>query len=373
VHFIKIIFFILLFISGLSSFELKNNPVEEVKWKSGETLLGFLQKYDLPQDLYYNLDGEDKKLMMQIREGATCYIAKDCCQNIYQAVIPLNEELEIHIYKDISNKYQLDIIPIKYSTKKMKKLITINDTFSKSILKATENYPLAINLQRIFKRVINFKKLKKGDQVGVVYIDKSWMGKKFGTQKVLAAYIKHRGKKIYRFLYKGRYYDEKATIRRKVSSFIVPCRYRRISDKFTKKRWHPILHRYRAHHGIDYANKRGTPIRATYDGVVTYVGRRGGYGKFIKIKHPNGYESVYGHLSRYKVKRGQRVKKGQVIAAMGSTGLSTGPHLHFGIKLNGRWINPANKIVIVKSSTNKLKRKILAVVRKYKKELDSLK
>jgi len=369
----KFIVLILLVLSSLSSFELKNNPVQEVEWKSGETLLGFLEENGLPLKLYYDLDGEDKKLMMQIREGATCYIARDCCQNIYQAVIPLNEELEVHIYKDISDKYQLDIIPIKYTTKKMKKLITIDGTFSESVLKATSNYQLAVNLQRIFKSVVRFKRLKKGDQVAVEYIDKSWMGKKFGTQRVLAAYIKHKGKKIYRFFYKGRYYDQKATIKRKVTSFRVPCRYRRISDGFTKKRWHPILHRYRAHHGIDYANKRGTPIYATYNGVVTYVGRRGGYGKFIKIKHPNGYESVYGHLSRYKVRRGQRVKRGQLIALMGSTGLSTGPHLHFGIKRNGRWINPANKIVIVKRTSSKLKRKILAVVKKYKKELDSLK
>ena len=370
---VKILILILLFFSTLNSFELKNNPVEEVKWGSGETLIGFLKEHELPLNLYYNLDGEDKKLMMQIQEGVTCYIAKDCCGNIYQAVIPLNEELEIHIFKDISNKYQLDIIPIKYTTKKVKKLITIDGTFSNSIVEATDNYPLAVKLHRIYKGIVNFKKLKKGDKVAVVYIDKSWMGKKFGTQKVLATYLEHRGKKIYRFLYDGRYYDEKATIKRKVSSFIVPCRYRRISDGFTEKRWHPILHRYRAHHGIDYANRVGTPIKATFDGIVTYVGRRGGYGKFIKIKHPNGYESVYGHLSRYKVKRGQRVKKGQLIALMGNTGLSTGPHLHFGIKLNGRWINPAKKIVIIKRSSSKLRRKIMVIVRKYKKELDSLK
>jgi murein DD-endopeptidase MepM/ murein hydrolase activator NlpD len=369
----KSIFILLLAISYLNSFKLKNNPVKEFKWKSGETLLGFLEKQELPLKLYYDLDGEDKKVIMQIREGTTCYIAKDCYGNIYQAIIPLNEELEVHISKSISDKYQLDIIPIKYSTKKIKKLISITSTFSKSITDSTENYLLALKLQRIFKGTIKFKSLKKGDKVGVIYIDKSWMGKKFGTQKVIGAFLEHKGKRTYRFLYKGRYYDEKATIRRKVSTFIVPCRYRRISDKFTRKRWHPILKRYRPHHGIDYANRRGTPIKATYDGIVTYRGRRGGYGKFIKIRHPNGYESVYGHLSRYKVRKGQRVKRGQVIGLMGSTGLSTGSHLHFGIKLNGRWINPANKIVIVKRTTKKLRKHILATIAPIKKSLKELK
>ena len=372
-NFFRFIFILLLAISFLNSFELKNNPVDEVKWERGETLLGFLEQNGLPLNLYYDLDGEDKKVIMQIREGATCYIARDCCGNIYQAVIPLNEELEIHISKNISGKYQLDIIPIKYTTKRIKKLINIDSTFSNSIVKATSNYPLALKLQRIFKGAVNFKTLKKGDKVGVIYIDKSWMGKKFGTQKVLGAFVEHRGKRVYRFYYKGRYYDEKATIRRKTSTFIVPCRYRRISDRFTRKRWHPILKRYRPHHGIDYANRRGTPIKATYNGIVTYRGWRGGYGKFIKIKHPNGYESVYGHLSRYRVKKGQRVKRGQIIALMGSTGLSTGSHLHFGIKRNGRWINPANKIVIVKSNRSKLRKHILATIAPVKKELKKLK
>ena len=372
--FLKVIFTILvLFSSFVYSFEIKCNPVEKIKWKNGETFIEFLKKYHLPLKLYYDLSGEDKKIITQIIEGTTGYVAKDCCGNINQAVIPLNEELEIHIFKDISGKYKLEIIPINYLTKKKKEVITIKSSFLSDIVKKTHNYPLALNLQRILKSKIKFSKLKKGDKLGVIYIDKSWMGEKFGSQKVLALYFLHGKKKIYQFLYKGRYYDEKAKVRKQVSTFILPCRYRRISDGFTKKRWHPILHIYRPHNGIDYANKIGTPIHATYSGVVKYAGWVRGYGKYIEIKHPRGYVSVYGHLSKIRVKVGQRVKRGQLIGNMGSTGLSTGSHLHFGIKLNGIWINPANKIVIVKDAHNKLRRKILAVVRKYKKELDALK
>ena len=369
---IKIFFTILILTSSLLSFNLSSNSVEKLRWKQGETLLSFLEENSLPLKLYYNLDGEDKKIIRDILEGTTYYIARDCSNSIYQALIPLNEELEIHIYKNFIGNYKLKIIPIDYQTEKKSILIDINSTFLDSVLKATHNFPLALSLKNIYKGDINFKRLKVGDKIAIKYIEKTWMGEKFGTQRVLASYYKHKGKKIYKFFYKGKYYDKNAKVRISRSYFITPCRYRRISDRFTRKRWHPILKRYRPHNGIDYANRTGTPIWATYSGRVVYAGWVRGYGRYIEIKHPNGYHSVYGHLSRIKVRRGQRVKKHQVIGLMGSSGLSTGPHLHFGIKKGSTWINPANKIYVVKKRSLKEKRKILSIIKKYKKELDRL-
>ncbi len=370
--FFKLFLFLLLLVSVGSSFTLKTNSVEEKKWGESETLLKFLEQNALPLKLYYDLDEEDKKVMHDINVGTIYYIARDCSRDIYQAVIPLNEELEVHIYKDITNNYKLEIIPINYTQKIYKVKIPIKSSFIDSIVKSTHNYPLALNLQRILKKKVNFKRISKGDEIAIVYKEKTWMNKKFGTQRVLATYFKHKNKKVYKFFYKGKYYDQKAKLAVKKSSFITPCRYRRISSRFTRKRWHPILHRYRPHHGIDYANRVGTPIWATYSGVVTYAGWVRGYGRYIEIKHPNGYRSVYGHLSRIKVKNGQRVKTHQVIGLMGNSGMSTGPHLHFGIKKGGRWINPANKIVVIKNTHSKLRRAILRQVKKYKRILDRL-
>ncbi len=367
-----ILLFIFLLATFSNAFTLRTNSIEHKTWNDSETLLKFLEQNSLPLKLYYNLDGEDKKIMHDINVGTTYYIAKDCSGGVYQAVIPLNEELEIHIYKSIENKYKLEIIPINYIQKTLKVKIKIDSSFIESVKKATNNYPLALNLHKILKDKVNFKRLSKGDEVGIIYKEKTWMNQKFGTQRVLATYFKHKKNKVYKFFYKGRYYDKRAHLRIKTSSFIVPCRYRRISSRFTRKRWHPILHIYRPHHGIDYANRVGTPIWATYNGVVTYAGWVRGYGRYIEIKHPNGYRSVYGHLSRIKVKSGQRVKTHQVIGLMGSSGMSTGPHLHFGIKVNGKWINPANKIVVVKNTQSKLRRKILKEVKKYKRILDRL-
>ncbi len=136
------------------------------------------------------------------------------------------------------------------------------------------------------------------------------------------------------------YFDEKGKSVK--SAFLkAPLQFKRISSYFTKKRFHPILKRYRAHEGIDYAAPIGTPVSAVGDGVVTKSQYSGGYGNLVIIKHPNGYETYYGHLSKYGkgIKKGVRVKQGQVIGYVGSTGLSTGPHLDFRIKKNGSFFN----------------------------------
>ncbi|MCM4450335.1 M23 family metallopeptidase, partial [Escherichia coli] len=111
-----------------------------------------------------------------------------------------------------------------------------------------------------------------------------------------------------------------------------------------------ILKRYRAHLGIDYAAPTGTPVKSAGKGVVTFIGTKGGYGNVIQIKHDSGYMTLYAHLSRFaKIKNGQKVNQGQVIAYVGSTGMSTGPHLHFGVYLNNKAINPASVVKIAKS------------------------
>jgi murein DD-endopeptidase MepM/ murein hydrolase activator NlpD len=138
---------------------------------------------------------------------------------------------------------------------------------------------------------------------------------------------------------------------KRADKFGMPLRHVRISSRFTYKRWHPILHRYRPHLGTDFAARRGTPLLAVAPGKVIFAGRKGGYGKVVKIKHSGGYVSLYAHQSRIRAKRGQRVKKGQVIGYVGSTGRSTGPHLHFGLYKNGRAIDPMK--VLKKKSTRR--------------------
>ncbi len=121
-----------------------------------------------------------------------------------------------------------------------------------------------------------------------------------------------------------------------------PLRYTRISSGFTRRRFHPILKRYRPHLGIDFAAPRGTPVRSVADGVVQWVGRKGANGKMVVIRHHQVYKSYYLHLSRYApgLRKSKRVAQGQIIGYVGSTGMSTGPHLDFRLSKNGKYINP---------------------------------
>lgn len=166
--------------------------------------------------------------------------------------------------------------------------------------------------------------------------------------RILAARVDVASSPSYAFYFegdpgRGGFYDDKGRSLRR--AFLrAPLQYRRISSRFGG-RYHPILNRWRSHQGTDYAAAWGTPVRATADGVVTFAGREGGYGNLIEIRHANGIRTRYGHLSKFAkgVHVGQRVTQDQTVAYVGSTGLSTGPHLHYEFLVNGRATNPQRK------------------------------
>ncbi|MFH1429458.1 MAG: M23 family metallopeptidase, partial [Candidatus Margulisiibacteriota bacterium] len=120
----------------------------------------------------------------------------------------------------------------------------------------------------------------------------------------------------------------------------MPLKLGYLTSHFSWNRFHPILKRYRAHTGVDYASNYGAPILATADGVVTFAGWLGGYGKLVQVRHANGYTTFYGHASKLLVRPGQQVSQGSIIARVGSTGHSTGPHVHYEIRNRGKVINP---------------------------------
>ncbi|HZU78124.1 MAG TPA: M23 family metallopeptidase, partial [Dehalococcoidia bacterium] len=121
-----------------------------------------------------------------------------------------------------------------------------------------------------------------------------------------------------------------------------PVDFTRISSGFSLHRWHPILNRMRAHMGTDYAAPIGTPVHAAGNGRIEFMGRKGGYGNVVIIRHGPKYETVYGHLSRFRrgLHAGSKVEQGEVIAYVGMTGLATGPHLHYEFRVNGIPVNP---------------------------------
>jgi murein DD-endopeptidase MepM/ murein hydrolase activator NlpD len=206
-----------------------------------------------------------------------------------------------------------------------------------------------------------------------------------GALHIRAALIWTHGQKRYRFVDKeNKVYREPyrlvlfrtSLLGSKKVTFQMPLEHIRITSPFTPRRWHPILHKYRAHHGVDFGGRIGTPIWAIADGRITYAGWMRGYGKTIKIDHGNGFVSLYGHQSALKVKRGQRVKQGQVIGLVGNTGRSTGPHLHLGLYLRGKPVDPLKYIgksfQSARSEPGRLRRIPVPELQRMQNELDRI-
>ena len=171
-------------------------------------------------------------------------------------------------------------------------------------------------------------------------------GKFVGYGNLAAASFTNQGQTYHAYRYtdkKGNtaYYDEKGRPLRK--AFLKsPLSFTRISSGYSMSRLHPILKYRRPHQGIDYAAPTGTPISTVADGVIAQVGSNKSQGRFVRVIHSNGYETIYNHMSKFaKVsKKGAKVKQGAVIGYVGSTGYATGPHLDFRMRHNGKLINP---------------------------------
>ncbi|MDQ7003079.1 MAG: peptidoglycan DD-metalloendopeptidase family protein [Ghiorsea sp.] len=207
---------------------------------------------------------------------------------------------------------------------------------------------LTIKLVDIFAWDIDFvRDLRKGDTFKVLYEEAfDDEGKRVGYTILSAEFI-NRGHVYTAIRYKDKkgnieYYDQEGRNLRK-TYLKSPVRYSRISSRFSLSRKHPVLGYTRAHRGVDYAAKSGTPIHTIGDGRVVYKGWKGGYGRFIEIRHTNGIDSTaYAHMRRYAkgIRKGSYVKQGQIIGYVGMSGLATGPHLHFEFRLRGRAVNP---------------------------------
>ena len=357
------------FILFLLSSSIFASTVERYRWNNGETYLDFLQNNNLPvRELYYNLDKDDQRLTEEMRSGVHYQILREK-KNINQILLPLNDELQIHIYKK-NDKFAFEAIPIISTTKTEAFYTTITSSPNYNILKETGSKKLAQIFVSSFKHSLNFKNdIRKGDQLVMIYDQKYRLGEPFSMPILKVAMIEMRHKKHFIYLNDdGRYYDEKA---HEVEGFLLarPVRGARISSYFTKRRWHPVLHKWKAHLGIDYAARRGTPVVSAGSGTIIWASRMGSYGNLIKIRHADGYETRYAHLKSFRrgIRRGKHVKKGQTIAYVGTTGRSTGPHLHFELRKRGRAINP---LKVVQVTTKRLKGKAKKAFLKLKNNYD---
>jgi murein DD-endopeptidase MepM/ murein hydrolase activator NlpD len=237
-----------------------------------------------------------------------------------------------------------EILARTYDTRTAVVAGRIESSLFATISEVGEHPQLAFDLSEIFAWDIDFNtEIQAGDAFRVAVEKLSLDGRFVRYGRILAARFERGERTLHAVRYEGSrgagYYDLDGTPLRK-AVLRSPLRFTRISSRFTHSRLHPVLKTRRPHLGIDYAAPRGTPVSASADGVVVFAGRQGGFGRLIRLRHANGYETLYGHLSRIAVRRGQRVTQGERIGAVGSTGLATGPHLDYRMKLNGHYVDP---------------------------------
>ncbi len=224
-----------------------------------------------------------------------------------------------------------------------------------SIRQAGGPASLAESLAGVLQWDLDFNRdLRVGDRFEILFDELLLDGQVQGVDRIHALRYRTRNRwlEAYRFVDEGpeegsssRYYDaDGQPLQRQFLRSPLP--YSRVTSRFSLNRFHPVLKRRMPHYGVDYGAPVGTPVRATADGTVVSAGVRGGGGRTVRLRHANGYLTAYLHLSGYArgIRAGARVEQGQVVGYVGSSGLSTGPHLDYRVQSNGRWINPATLV-----------------------------
>lgn len=251
-----------------------------------------------------------------------------------------------HISLPNSDSENLKVVKEDISQEIVQMEGTIKSSLYESMLECADSPQLAIQMAEIFAWQIDFlTECREGDTFKIL-VEKQYKGDFYRWEKILAA--QYEGELLSKYdavLFEDPsgnidYYTKEGKSLRK--AFLrAPLNYKYISSYFSNNRLHPILRTWQPHLAIDYATPSGTPVSAIGDGTVIYKGWNDGYGNYIKIRHPNNYETGYGHLSRFAsgLKKGQKVKQGEIIGYVGATGLATGPHLDFSISENGKKVD----------------------------------
>ncbi len=328
-------------------------PQEALRWVEhvvgkGENLAAIFKQQDLSPALLHRIvtSSPQAKNLARIHPGQKLFFAFDANDELQQLTL---ERSRIHRLE--ISRTEDGFLATEISRPVEKRFANATGIIESSLFvdgqKAGLSDAQIMELAQIFGWDIDFAlEIREGDQFHVIFEEQYLDGEKIKNGPILAAEFINRGDtyKAVRYTDKAgdtAYYDTEGHAKRR--AFIrTPVKFARISSRFTRKRWHPVLKRWRSHKGVDYAAPTGTPVKATGNGKVVFRGRKGGYGNAIFLRHGGKYTTVYGHLSRFAkgLKNGKAVKQGQIIGYVGSTGLASGPHLHYEFRVNGVHRNP---------------------------------
>ena len=319
----------------------------EITVRRGETLSQILQRSGVNDTrlLQYVRGHTEARPFHQIKTGQVLRLQTNPEGRLQELATDTGEDATLHLQRT-DTSFRVLQQPRLYETRAAHATGTIESSLFEDGLAAGMSEGLILRLVEIFGWDIDFaQQLRRGDSFAVIHEEKFRHGQKAADGAILAAEFINQGK-VYRAVAwrdaNGRveyYTPEGLSLRRPFLR--TPVEFSRISSRFSN-RLHPILKTWRAHTGVDYAAPSGTPVRATSAGRVTALGWNGGYGKAITIRHGGTYSTLYGHLSRFHagVRVGGPVEQGQVIGYVGSTGLATGPHLHYELHVHGAYQNP---------------------------------
>lgn len=275
-----------------------------------------------------------------LRPGELINFVFNSQHQLQKLSLPLGKKAELTISL-INKKYT----PIIYENHRFIKTLTVHGTIEHSLFQSMQNLGLNKHLIMqfigIFSNSINLStEIHKGDKFSLIYAATE-QNHKLLSARLLEASLTLKNHTYTAILYDDGFYNPeggnwaKAFLR-------VPLKYIYISSPFSLRRYHPILHCYRAHEGVDLAANTGTPVHASSNGTIVFAGKEPGYGNVIILKYNHEYSTRYAHLSGFakNIKKGVHVKEGQLIGYVGMTGLATGPHLHYEFRIDGKAVNP---------------------------------
>lgn len=348
--------------------ELPQSQVVTVK--SGDTLSTIFESVGLPASELHEVLGSAKEArkFTNLKVGQELNFSFDETGQLTQLETALNSLESMRLERaDEGFSFHHDKIKPDVQT------TYAHGKIDSSLFLAAQNaglsHKLTMDLANIFNYDIDFAlDIREGDEFELIYEEKTVDGKRVGTGNILSARFTNKGKTYTAVRYKNSqgsttYYTADGKSMRK--AFIrTPVDFARISSRFSNGRKHPILNKIRAHRGVDYAAPRGTPIKAAGDGKVVLAGRHGGYGNTVILQHGNKYRTLYAHMNGFAkgIRSGGTVKQGQIIGYIGTTGLSTGPHLHYEFQVNGVHVDPlSQKLPMADPLSGKEKTRFMAL------------
>jgi len=343
---------------------------QTIKVRSGDSLALILKRLGFSAQTTYAVStakGDDSKLLKRLNVGDELRIASDPESQLAALEYPLSKTETLFINL-VGDSYQSHRETKQVSIRESFSYGTITSSFWNAGVVAGLSDSQIINFANVFGWDIDFAlDIRKDDSFQIIYEKKFIDGEYIGTGNILAAEIINQGEKFQAIRFTDdEYYSPDGKSMRK--AFLrAPVNFKYISSSFKPRRFHPIQKRWKAHRGIDYAAKKGTPVVAAGNGKVTHSTYNKYNGNYVFLQHGNGIVTKYLHFSKRAVKKGQRVKQGQIIGYVGSTGMSQAPHLHYEFLLNGVHRNPRTvKLPDAQPIANKYKKQfsLLAELRK---------